>query len=82
MKGNNFGDNFKRTQNLSQAEYDNNIGDEPFTWLSLQVTSNLSLMSHLCSGICSGIRSETLLSNFLSVVYQNYQEIPEQHAEH
>lgn len=31
MKGNNFGDNFKRTQNLSQAEYDNNIGDAPFT---------------------------------------------------
>ena len=31
MKGNNFGDNFKRTQNLSQAEYANNIGDEPFT---------------------------------------------------
>ena len=81
MKGNNFGDNFKRTQNLSQAEYANNIGDEPFTWLSLQVTSNLSLMTHLCSGICSGIQ-ETLLSNFLSVVYQNYQEIPEQHAEH
>ena len=39
MKGDNFADDFKRTQNLSHAEYDNTIGDEPVTWPSLQLTS-------------------------------------------